>query len=54
MSLGGHVTLLIITKPLPSTVERIAQLADGGPVLEFGIGIGIGRLVLPLLEQGLF
>ncbi|HEV2070236.1 MAG TPA: class I SAM-dependent methyltransferase, partial [Acidimicrobiales bacterium] len=32
-------------------VERIAGLARGGPVLE--LGIGTGRLALPLLERGL-
>ncbi|MFN2590214.1 MAG: class I SAM-dependent methyltransferase [Actinomycetota bacterium] len=34
-----------------AAVERLAELADGGPVLEFGIGTG--RLALPLLERGL-
>lgn len=32
-------------------VDCLAQLAGGGPVLEFGIGTG--RLALPLLERGL-
>jgi SAM-dependent methyltransferase len=32
-------------------VDRLAQLADGGPVLE--LGIGTGRLALPLVERGL-
>ncbi|WP_233257670.1 class I SAM-dependent DNA methyltransferase [Micromonospora sp. S4605] len=32
-------------------VERLAALADGGPVCEFGIGTG--RLALPLLARGL-
>ncbi|HEV2071367.1 MAG TPA: class I SAM-dependent methyltransferase [Acidimicrobiales bacterium] len=32
-------------------VDRIAQLAQGGRVLE--LGIGTGRLALPLLERGL-
>jgi SAM-dependent methyltransferase len=39
---------------LPETeqaVERLAALAGGGAVLEFGIGTG--RLVLPLVERGL-
>lgn len=31
-------------------VECLVDLADGGPVLEFGIGTG--RLALPLLERG--
>jgi SAM-dependent methyltransferase len=34
-----------------SAVDRLAQLADGGPVLE--LGIGTGRLALPLAERGL-
>jgi SAM-dependent methyltransferase len=34
-----------------AAVERLAALADGGPVLE--LGIGTGRLALPLLEHGL-
>lgn len=34
-----------------SAVERLVELADGGPVLE--LGIGTGRLALPLLERGL-
>ena len=32
-------------------VERILELADGGPVLE--LGVGTGRLALPLSEHGL-
>ena len=32
-------------------VDRIAELAGAGPVLE--LGIGTGRLALPLLERGL-
>jgi SAM-dependent methyltransferase len=39
---------------LPETdaaVERLADLAGGGAVLEFGIGTG--RLALPLVERGL-
>jgi 2-polyprenyl-3-methyl-5-hydroxy-6-metoxy-1,4-benzoquinol methylase len=32
-------------------VERLAELAAGGPVLEFGVGTG--RLALPLAAQGL-
>ena len=32
-------------------VDRLTELAEGGPVLEFGIGTG--RLALPLLERGL-
>lgn len=34
-----------------AAVERIAELAGAGPVLEFGIGTG--RLALPLAERGL-
>lgn len=34
-----------------STVTALAELADGRPVLE--LGIGTGRLALPLLEKGL-
>ena len=34
-----------------AAVDRLAELADGGPVLEFGIGTG--RLALPLLERGI-
>ena len=34
-----------------AAVDRLAVLAEGGPVLE--LGIGTGRLALPLLEQGL-
>ncbi len=33
------------------TVECLAELANGGPVLE--LGIGTGRLALPLVERGL-
>jgi SAM-dependent methyltransferase len=32
-------------------VEHLARLADGGPVLE--LGVGTGRLALPLVERGL-
>lgn len=32
-------------------VEALAKLADGGPVLEFGVGTG--RLAVPLAERGL-
>lgn len=32
-------------------VQRLADLAEGGPVLEFGIGTG--RLALPLMERGI-
>ena len=32
-------------------VERLVELADGGPVLE--LGVGTGRLALPLARQGL-
>jgi SAM-dependent methyltransferase len=32
-------------------VERLADLADGGPVLE--LGVGTGRLALPLAHRGL-
>jgi SAM-dependent methyltransferase len=34
-----------------AAVDRLAELAQGGAVLEFGIGTG--RLALPLLERGL-
>jgi SAM-dependent methyltransferase len=34
-----------------AAVDRLASLADGGPVLEFGIGTG--RLALPLAARGL-
>jgi len=34
-----------------SAVDVLADLADGGPVVEFGIGTG--RLALPLAERGL-
>ncbi|MEU1730847.1 class I SAM-dependent methyltransferase [Streptosporangium sp. NPDC020145] len=34
-----------------SAVNRLAELADGGPVLEFGVGTG--RLALPLAARGL-
>lgn len=34
-----------------AAVERLVELAEGGPVLE--MGIGTGRLALPLLEHGL-
>jgi SAM-dependent methyltransferase len=34
-----------------ATVRVLAELADGGPVLE--LGIGTGRLALPLAAQGL-
>lgn len=34
-----------------AAVERLAELADGGPVCEFGIGTG--RLALPLAARGL-
>jgi SAM-dependent methyltransferase len=37
--------------PPDDAVRAIAQIADGGPVLEFGIGTG--RLALPLAELGL-
>ncbi|MEV4394235.1 class I SAM-dependent methyltransferase [Nonomuraea sp. NPDC049607] len=37
--------------PTGDAVERLAALADGGPVLEFGIGTG--RLALPLAARGL-
>jgi SAM-dependent methyltransferase len=37
--------------PTDEPVARIAELADGGPVLEFGIGTG--RLALPLAARGL-
>ncbi|MEU4643793.1 class I SAM-dependent methyltransferase [Micromonospora sp. NPDC023814] len=34
-----------------AAVERLAALADGGPVCEFGVGTG--RLALPLVARGL-
>jgi SAM-dependent methyltransferase len=34
-----------------AAVETLAELADGGPVVEFGIGTG--RLALPLVKRGL-
>ncbi|GII94485.1 class I SAM-dependent DNA methyltransferase [Sinosporangium siamense] len=34
-----------------SAVDRLQELAEGGPVLEFGIGTG--RLALPLVKRGL-
>ncbi|GIH63848.1 class I SAM-dependent DNA methyltransferase [Microbispora siamensis] len=37
--------------PTGPAVERIFRLAEGGPVLEFGIGTG--RLALPLAARGL-
>ncbi|GAA2844718.1 class I SAM-dependent methyltransferase [Streptosporangium fragile] len=37
--------------PTDSAVDRLHDLADGGPVLEFGIGTG--RLALPLAARGL-
>ncbi|MEU1384911.1 MULTISPECIES: class I SAM-dependent methyltransferase [unclassified Nonomuraea] len=37
--------------PTGAAVERLATLAEGGPVLEFGIGTG--RLALPLAARGL-
>jgi SAM-dependent methyltransferase len=37
--------------PTDQAVERLFRLADGGPVVEFGIGTG--RLALPLRKRGL-
>ncbi len=37
--------------PTGPAVERVFRLAEGGPVLEFGIGTG--RLALPLAARGL-
>ncbi len=34
-----------------AAVDRLAELADGGPVLE--LGVGTGRLALPLVDRGL-
>lgn len=34
-----------------TAVEALVELADGGPILE--LGIGTGRMALPLLERGL-
>ncbi|WP_432927125.1 class I SAM-dependent DNA methyltransferase [Microbispora sp. CA-135349] len=36
--------------PTGPAVERVSRLAEGGPVLEFGIGTG--RLALPLAARG--
>src|SRR5690349_11373806 len=36
---------------LGPTVDFLAELADGGPVLEFGIGTG--RVALPLARRGI-
>jgi SAM-dependent methyltransferase len=36
---------------LDPAVDFLAQVADGGPVLEFGIGAG--RVALPLSQRGL-
>ena len=36
---------------LTETVDLLTELADGGPVLE--LGIGTGRVALPLAERGL-
>ncbi len=35
---------------LGPTVDRLAALADGGPVLEFAVGTG--RVAVPLAERG--
>src|SRR5437763_1814541 len=35
---------------LTPTVDRLAELADGGPALEFAIGTG--RVAVPLHERG--
>src|SRR5689334_21662630 len=35
---------------LGPTVDRLAELADGGPALEFAIGTG--RVAVPLAERG--
>ena len=37
-------------KPVEAVVEFLAQLAGGGPALE--LGIGTGRVALPLAERG--
>ncbi|MEV4473586.1 class I SAM-dependent methyltransferase [Nonomuraea sp. NPDC049504] len=36
--------------PTEATVEQLCLLAEGGPVLEFGIGTG--RLAVPMAERG--
>lgn len=36
---------------LGPAVDRLVELADGGPVLEFAVGTG--RVAIPLLERGL-
>ncbi len=47
---GDYDALYRHHDPRPA-VEALVQLADGGPVLE--MGIGTGRLALPLRERGL-
>ena len=53
---GAHIAdeyddLYADTFDTDATVDRLAELAGGGPVLEFGIGTG--RLALGLVERGL-
>ena len=42
--------LYATTLPTEATVERLAELAQGGAILE--LGIGTGRLALPLAQRG--
>ncbi len=35
---------------LEPTVDRLAELAEGGPALE--LAIGTGRVALPLMQKG--
>ena len=46
----GGVALTVIGNPT-EVAERIADLAEGGPVLE--LGVGTGRLALAMAEYGL-
>jgi SAM-dependent methyltransferase len=52
---GSHIADIyddtVVHLSTDEAVARLAELADGGPVLEFGIGTG--RLTLPLAARGL-
>jgi SAM-dependent methyltransferase len=48
---GDYDTIYGQAFPTDDAVEQLAILAEGGPVLEFGIGTG--RLAIPLCERGL-
>ncbi|MCW2609517.1 MAG: hypothetical protein QOC93_1634 [Actinomycetota bacterium] len=52
---GSHIADIyddtVLHLPTAEPVARLAELAAGGPVLEFGIGTG--RLALPLAARGL-